>query len=368
MERMKGIEIYEPGKFRFRNDLPVPVPGPGQVRVRVRAAGICGTDVHICNGDPSLAPLLAIPFVLGHEFCGVVDALGPDTPGPAPGTYVSAEMHEWCDACPACLAGKFHACQNTKIHGLNLDGCFAEYLCLPVRNLVVLPSDLPPRGGAILDPLGNAVHTALKVPARGKTVAVLGYGPIGAMTAEVLLFENASRIFICDVNPKALERAGNWVARQGLEDRVEVLDTGGAHDESIRRILEATRGGVDIVCEISGHPSGINDAFRLVRAAGDVVQLGLPASEVRIRDFGKNIVFKGITIHAVIGREVFRTWERMLDLHERGFDIPAMVTGEFPLEEFETALRRFASGEEQKVVLYPDGMPARHTKEVNARR
>ncbi len=355
---MRGIEVHAPGAYRLRDDLPVPEPGPGQARIRVKAAGICGTDVHICRGDPSLLPMLRIPFVLGHEFCGEVDSLGPGTPGPAPGTYVSAEMHEWCDHCAACRAGRFHACQNTKIHGLNLDGCFAEYVVVPARNLVILPPELPVKGGAILDPLGNAVHTALCVPVEGKAVAVVGYGPIGAMTAEVLVFEGAARIYILDVSPKALARAQRWVEAKHLHDRVTILDTsGGNHDRSLERLIAETEGGADVVLEISGHPAGINDALRIVRAAGDVVQLGLPAAEVLIEDFGKNVVFKGITIHAVIGREVFRTWERMLDLFARGFDVAGLVTGEYPLEEFPTALARFAAGEEQKAVLYPGGLP-----------
>jgi threonine 3-dehydrogenase len=261
-------------------------------------------------------------------------------------------MHEWCGKCPACLSGDFHACQNTKIHGLNLDGCFAEYLVVPVRNIVLLPEDLPQKAGAILDPLGNAVHTALKVPPKGKNVAVIGYGPIGAMSVEVLLFEGAKKIWITDVNPKALDRAKAWVKKKNCGNRVRVLSTAGKNrEETTQVILEESGGGVDVILEISGHPNGINDGLKIVRAAGDYVQLGLPSSDVTIHDFGPNVVFKGITIHAIIGREVFGTWEKMLELHERGFDIAGMVTGEFPIEEFETALNRFIEGEEQKVVL-----------------
>ncbi|HHI78768.1 MAG TPA: hypothetical protein ENK02_02170 [Planctomycetes bacterium] len=360
---MKGIEVYDIGKWRFREDLEVPEPQKGEARIKVLAAGICGTDIHINNGDPSLTHLLRIPFILGHEFCGLVDRLGPETEGPETGTYVSAEMHEWCGDCPACLSGAFHACQNTKIHGLNLDGCFAEYVVVPVRNLVLLPKDLPVKAGAILDPLGNAVHTALKVPPKDKNVAVIGYGPIGAMSVEVLLFEGAKNIWITDVNPKALERARSWVQKKGCQDRVRVLSTAGTEREkTIQSILEDSQGGVDVVLEISGHPNGINDGLKIVRAAGDYVQLGLPSGEVTIHDFGPNIVFKGIRIHAIIGREVFATWEKMLELHQRGFDIAGMVTGEYPIEEFGTALNRFIEGEEQKVVLRMSGTEERDSK------
>jgi threonine 3-dehydrogenase len=356
---MKGIEVYETGKFRYREDLPTPEPGPGQVRIQVQAAGICGTDVHILKGDPSLDAMMNYPVVLGHEFCGVIDNLGEGVEGPAVGTYVSAEMHEWCDRCPACLAGKYHACQFTEIHGLTMDGCFAEYIVLPARNVVELPADLPIQGGAILDPLGNAVHTALKAEVKDRNVLLIGYGPIGAMAAEVLNFAGAKRIWVTDVNTKALARARAWVDSQKLEDKVVVLDVAGdGHGKARDLILEESGGGADVVLEFSGHPAGINDAFSLVRAAGDVVLLGLPKdSDVTIQDFGKNVIFKGVTAHAIIGREIFATWNKLLDLHKQGFDIARMVTGEYGLEDFETALHRFAEGEEQKVVLYPAGLP-----------
>ncbi|MFQ5507530.1 MAG: alcohol dehydrogenase catalytic domain-containing protein, partial [Planctomycetota bacterium] len=142
---MRGIEVYEPGKYRLRHDLPLPEPGHGQVRVKVLAAGICGTDVHICEGDPSLEPMMRFPVVLGHEFCGRIEKLGEEVSGLEPGRYVSAEMHEFCNGCPACRAEKFHACQNTRIHGLWLDGCFADYVVVSAKNLVQLPESLPVR-------------------------------------------------------------------------------------------------------------------------------------------------------------------------------------------------------------------------------
>lgn len=352
---MKGIEVYNRGKYRLREDLPLPEPGPGDVRVKVLAAGICGTDVHICKGDSSIASLMRYPVVLGHEFCGVVEKLGQGVAGPQTGTYVSAEMHEYCGDCAACRAGKYHACQNTKIRGLSLDGCFAEYVVVSARNIVVLPDDLPLEAGAILDPLGNAVHSALKVPVQGAKVGVIGFGPIGAMAADVLTFSGAHKVYITDVNPKALDRARAWASERGIEDRVAVYSTAAQNrDETRRKILEESSGGLDVVLEFSGHPDGINDAFKIIRAAGNVVLLGLPRdSKVVLEDFGTNIIFKGITIHAIIGREVFDTWNKMLELHQQGFDIARLVTQKYPLEEFETALQSFASGEEQKVVLYP---------------
>ena len=222
MTSMKGIQLTGPGQFRLRNDLTVPTPGPGEVRVRVAASGICGTDVHICSGDPSMTGIVSPPVVLGHEFCGHIDAIGPgvDPKTIALGQYVSAEMHEVCHECPACRGGAYHACMRTKIRGINLDGAFAEFVCVSATNVVPLPKSLPVQVGAILDPLGNAVHTTLKTPIEGRTVAIVGYGPIGAMCGEVAAFVGAKHIFLVDVADLALQRARQWVARRKLEGRV----------------------------------------------------------------------------------------------------------------------------------------------------
>lgn len=353
MTAMKGIQLTAPGKYRLRTDLPVPEPGPGEVRLKVAAAGICGTDVHICSGDPSMNGLIAPPVVLGHEFCGHVDKLGPgvDEKKLPLGTYVSAEMHEICGQCPACKAGAFHACATAHIRGINLNGAFAEFVVVSAGNVVVLPKDLPVQAGAILDPLGNAVHTVMKVPVEGRSVAIVGFGPIGAMCGEVATFVGASHLFVLDVSDLALERARQWIERRRLHDRVTVVDARGTPVETV---VDATKGGVDVALEISGHPSGINNAIQMTRPAGHVVNLGLPKGDaVTIDKFSKNFIFKGLTMHAVIGREMFKTWDQMLDLLRRGMDISHLVTAEMPLDEFGTGLERFGRGAEQKVVLYP---------------
>jgi threonine 3-dehydrogenase len=353
MTAMKGIQLTAPGKFRLRTDLPIPEPGPGEVRLRVAAAGICGTDVHICSGDPSMNGLIAPPVVLGHEFCGHVDKLGDgvDAAKVPLGTYASAEMHEICGVCPACKAGAFHACATAHIRGINLDGAFAEFVVVSAGNVIALPKDLPVQAAAILDPLGNAVHTVMKVPVENRTVAIVGFGPIGAMCGEVATFVRASHVFVLDVSDQALGRARQWIERRSLQGRVTVVD---ARETPVETVVEATKGGVDVALEISGHPSGINNAIQMTRPAGHVVNLGLPKGDaVTIEKFSKNFIFKGLTMHAVIGREMFKTWDQMLDLLRRGLDISHLVTAEMPLEEFGTGLDRFGKGAEQKVVLYP---------------
>jgi len=360
MTPMKGIQLTGPGQYRLRADLPIPEPAPDEVRVRVVASGICGTDVHICSGDPSMTGIVAPPVVLGHEFCGHVDKLGAavDPSRVREGAYVSAEMHEVCGECPACRDGAFHACTTTRIRGINLDGAFAEFVCVSASNIVVLPPSLPVQVGAILDPLGNAVHTTMKVPVDNRTVAIVGYGPIGAMCAEVAAFVGASHIFLIDVAELALQRARQWVARRNLGHKVTVVDSRQQKPSVVDTVVAATKGGVDVALEISGHPAGINNAIQMTRAAGHVVHLGLPkGDQVPIERFSKNFIFKGLTLHAVIGREMFRTWEQMLDLIGRGLDLRELVSAEMGLDQFGTGIDRFGRGLESKVVLYPHGKP-----------
>ena len=191
----------------------------------------------------------------------------------------------------------------------------------------------------------------MKVPVEGKTVAIIGFGPIGAMCGEVATFTKASHVFIVDVADKALARARAWVIRRGLTDQVTVVD---GREKPVQTIVDATRGGVDVTLEISGHPVGINNALAMTRPAGHVVNLGLPKGDsVTIEGFSKNFIFKGLTMHAVIGREMFRTWDQMLDLLKRGLDVTHLVTAEMSIDDFGKGMDRFGQGLEQKVVIYP---------------
>lgn len=354
MDTMQGIVITGPGKFEYQTGLPVPVPGPGEVRLKVLAAGICGTDIHIARGDESLMSLISPPMILGHEFCGEVDAFGKDVNGFKVGEYVSAEMHEVCYKCRACRDKKYHACEGTKIHGLQLNGAFADFVVVSATNVVKLPASIPVKVAAVMDALGNAVHTVCKTDTRDRDVAIIGYGPIGAMAAEVAIFGNTAHLYIIDINKRALERAKLWVEARKLSSRVTVLD--GSSGDCDRHILELSKGGCDAALDFSGAPSGINMALNITRAGGEVALLGIPKqSDITLRDYGKNVIMKGLTMHGVIGREMFGTWTRMIEMLGKGLDIGGLITGEYPLKDFATGLRRFAEGEEQKVVLYPQG-------------
>jgi threonine 3-dehydrogenase len=352
---MNAVVVPEFGLWTYRNDVPVPEPGPNEVRIAVEACGICGTDVHIAKGDASLEKLLKPPFVQGHEFCGRVDKLGAGVANLDIGTLVSAEMHEVCHRCPACRDGKMHACANTRYRGLSADGSFADYVCVSAGNVVVLPQKVPVKVAAFLDPLGNAVHTACKVPVAGKRVLVAGYGAIGAMVVEIVAFLGAREIHVMDVKGKALKRAEERAKAQGFADRLHAHRVIHDHRNTLsHHIIALTDGGVDVAMEISGHPDAINDCIRCTRAGGDVVLLGIPTdSAVTLQDFGQQVIFRGLTLHAIIGREMMHTWDTMIGLLDRGLDTSFLVTSELALSQLGEGYARLATGNEQKVVLYP---------------
>ena len=353
------LQRKEKGAIAFTNDVPIPTPGPAEILIRVKAAAICGSDRHLFNWDPSVRDWVNPPRIIGHEFCGEVAEIGPEVRTDLKaGDYVSAEMHEICGRCYQCRTGQGHICQNTIIHGYQKDGSFADYVSVPASNVIPLPRDAVPfKVGAFLDALGNAVHVTQKVNVTGKTVAILGYGPIGAMTTAIAHFEGASAITITDVSPYALGKAREWarsVSDSRPAVRVSVFDVSKGGAEAIEQIRQETEGGVDIVCEISGAPAALNDGLRMVRNGGEVVLLGIPGSkDVTIRDYGQNVIFKGLTIHSVIGRQMYDTWYHMLGLLKAGLQVGHVVTQEFPLSQFAEAMAAFNSGETLKVVLYP---------------
>lgn len=341
-------------------EVPVPEPGTGEVRLRVVATAICGSDRHIYHWDPSVRHMVELPRVYGHEFCGEVEALGNavDRDDLEPGDYVSAEMHVTCGTCTQCRTGQAHVCRYTEIIGFHRDGSFAEYVVVPARNVVRLdPGVVPPKVGAFLDALGNAVHTVQDHDLTGMTVAVLGYGPIGAMATAIAEHERAARVYVLDVSDRAIEQAERWKGSRGA-DGVTILRTGGQFaEETTARIVEETEGGVDLVLEMSGAESAVNQGLRIARMGGSISLLGIPTTErVTIENFAEDFIFKGLDLHAIIGRRLFSTWERMLDLLESGLDVTPLVSHEYgALDRFVEGMEAFDSHEALKVVIYPHG-------------
>jgi threonine 3-dehydrogenase len=340
--------------------VPVPKPGPGQVLIRVLATAVCGSDRHIYEWDESMASIVKPPRVYGHEFCGEIAAFGPGAERPhlRLGLYVSAEMHVTCGHCRPCRTGQRHICENTRILGVHGDGCFAQYVVVPAYNVIPLDRQVvPPRVGAFLDALGNAVHATQVADLSGRSVAVLGYGPIGAMCAEIARISGAARIAITEVNAHAAAHARKWASSRRLA-HVSVVELNRTKDPE-GSVRDAVGGGADVVLELSGAESSINLGLAVARPGGIVALLGIPKdSAVTIRDYTRCLIFKGLTLHAIIGRRIFETWIKMLDLLSAGLDVEDIVTNEFEgLESFHEAMSLLKTRSAMKVVFYPNGRP-----------
>jgi threonine 3-dehydrogenase len=351
-------------------DYPVPAPGPGEVVIRVGATAICGTDKHIYHWDPSIQDSVKPPRIYGHEFCGFIESIGEgcernDEGRLQPGDYVSAEMHVICGECAQCRAGDGHICKRTRIYGLHEDGAFAEFVKVPASNVVKLPRYVPLRVGAFLDALGNAVHTTQVVDLAGKTVAITGFGPIGAMSAAIAEHSGASLVIVTDVSDHALETARRWAASREFENlhAFNVRTTDPAAVKSA--IDQLTNGvGVDVVCEMSGSSAAINFGLDIVRMGGTLSLLGLPAGHsVTIDDYTRNIIFKGVTLHGIIGRRMYSTWQRMLGLLRGGLDVEWVVQATYDsLGDFHEGIGKFDRHEALKVVFFPEGERAANAR------
>jgi len=323
-------------------DVPVPAIRDDEVLIRVHRAGVCGTDVHIHEWDAWAAGRCTPPFTVGHEFAGEVAAVGKLVLEVKTGDRVTAEGHIVCGRCHLCRTGNAHVCPNTKIIGVDRDGCFAEYIAMPATNVWHLDDEIGFDVGGIHDPMGNAFHTALhgtEMP--GSTVLVTGCGPIGIFAVGICKAAGASLIIASDVNPKRLALASTMGAHEAVQPR-----------DAEAAVRKATDGlGVDVVLEMSGVPSAIHQAFALVRVGGRVQMLGIPAKPIEV-DFSTEIIFKGITVYGVVGRRMYDTWIRMTQFLRSGqFDPRPVITHRFPLEEHAEAIRVIKSGDAGKVIF-----------------
>jgi threonine 3-dehydrogenase len=354
----------EPGEAGTAiREVDVPRIGPAEVLLRVRATSICGSDRHIYHWDPPIRRTVHPPRIYGHEFCGEVAEVGRDSGRSdlRAGDAVSAEMHVTCGTCYLCRTGQGHVCAQTRILGFHADGCFAEYVKVPAGNVIKLDtSAVPLKVGAFLDALGNAVHTVEDEPVAGQRLAILGYGPIGAMAAALTRHMAAAEIYILDVSERALGQAREWSVASGAEN-VRVLSSASeAVARTVEEVLDRSHGGVDLVLEMSGAEAAINTGLKLLRNGGHISLLGIPSrKEVALADYTHDVIFKGVTLKAIIGRRMFSTWHRMLALLDSGLDVSFVVSREFPsLERFLEGMTLFDTHEALKVVFYPDGKGA----------
>ena len=347
-ETMRVLMKAEPGPGLIETRAPVPRPGHGEVLVKVQATSICGTDLHIWDWDAWAAERIHPPLITGHEFCGHIVELGPDVTGLQVGDFISAETHIVCGFCKQCRTGQSHVCQNVKILGVDVNGCFAEYVKLPASNAWRNDPNLPPNVASILEPLGNAVHTCFAGGGgdlAGGTILVTGCGPIGLMAIGVTKASGATCVIATDVNEYRLGLARQMGADLTLNTR------SGDPQEAI---MNATGGdGADVLLEMSGHPAAIRQGLDALRCGGRVSMLGLPSKPIEL-DITNDIVFKGARIYGISGREMYASWYRSAELLRSGrLDLTPIVTHEFRLDDYAKAFELLKSGECGKVVLYP---------------
>lgn len=346
---MKALTKTRPAAGAELLEAPIPELGPHDVLVQVRAASICGTDLHIYNWDASMRSRIKPPLIFGHEFCGVVERVGSEVSIVRPSDFVSAEMHVACGHCLQCRVGQQHICQNLEIIGIDRDGCFAQYVKIPESNIWPLDPAIPVDYGAVLDPLGNAVHTVLAGDIAGLTVAVLGCGPIGLFALQLARACGASAVYAVEVKQPRLQ-----LARQLGATAVFDPDK----DDVVAAIRAATGGvGVDVVLEMSGHPQAIRQGFQILRAGGRMSLLGLPDQRVEL-DLVNDVIFKGITVQGIYGRRMYDTWYRMLALLKAGaLKLEPLISARLPLENYQRAFALLSAGEACKILLYPNGLP-----------
>ena len=322
--------------------VPDPSPAAGEVLIAVRHAGVCGTDLHIADWDAWASGRMHPPVVVGHEFAGEIVKVGPGVTELSVGQLVTAEGHIVCGHCLQCRTGNGHICKNTRIIGVDRDGAFANYIVMPAGNVLALDG-IPTEIGAIMDPMGNAFHTVLTADIPGSTVFVVGCGPIGCFAVGIARAAGAAKVIASDVNPKRLALAATMGAHLTIDARKE---------DVTQAVLAATGGeGVDVVCEMSGIPSALHQAFATVRMGGRVQLLGIPKDAVPI-DFAREIIFKGITVYGVVGRKMYETWHQMRRFLSAGlFDPRPVITHRFPLPRIDDALAAIRSGDAGKVIL-----------------
>jgi threonine 3-dehydrogenase len=320
---------------------PEPDAGPGEVKIRVLRTGLCGTDLHIAAWDAWAASAVAAPLIPGHEFCGEVVDIGAGVRDVPVGALVSGEGHIVCGTCRNCRAGRRHLCIRTVGVGVQRDGAFAEYVVLPESNVWVHRDPVDPDLGAIFDPFGNAVHTALSFPLVGEDVLITGAGPIGLMAAEVARHVGARFVVITDVSEYRLELARSM----GVDLALNVSSTSIASAQHSLGMLE----GFDVALEMSGHPSALPEILANLNHGGRVAMLGLPSEPIEI-DWAK-VVTHMITIKGIYGREMFETWYAMSAMLRSGLDISSVVTHRFAAQDWAEAFDTARGGNCGKVVL-----------------
>ncbi len=338
---MKALVKKQASRGIWMEDIPEPRVGPNDVLIQIRKTSICGTDLHIYNWDAWAQKTIPVPMAVGHEYCGHIVELGSEVRGLAVGDRVSGEGHVTCGHCRNCRAGRRHLCRNTAGVGVDRPGAFAQYLSLPAVNAFKLPDTVSDDIAAILDPFGNATHTALAFNLVGEDVLITGAGPIGIMATAVARFVGARHIVVTDVNDYRLGLARQMGASRAINVQRESLD-GAMRDLAMQE-------GFDVGLEMSGSPAAFREMLRTMHHGGSIAILGIPSEQAAI-DWTE-VIFKGLTLKGIYGREMFETWYKMASLLQSGLELRPVITHHFAAQEFEQAFQMTASGRSGKVIL-----------------
>ena len=322
-------------------DIDPPSVGHNDVLIKIKQTAICGTDIHIYQWNDWAQKTIPVPLTAGHEFCGEIVECGSEVRGFEIGDRVSAEGHITCGVCRNCRAGRRHLCMNTAGVGVNRPGAFAEYLSVPAFNVFKLPESISDDMASILDPLGNATHTALSFDLVGEDVLITGAGPIGIMAVAIARYAGARHIVITDINDYRLELASKMGASRTLNVTRESID------DSMQDL--GMEEGFDVGMEMSGNAQAFHDMLRTMHHGGKIALLGILPDNTAI-DWGA-VIFKGLTVKGIYGREMFETWYKMSSMLQSGLNIDPVITHHYPIDEFQPAFDLMESGQSGKVIL-----------------
>jgi len=339
---MRALVKAKPERGIWLQDIEQPAIGHNDVLIKVTRTAICGTDIHIYQWDDWASSTIPVPLAIGHEFCGEIVGFGVEVNGFDVGDRVSAEGHVTCGVCRNCRAGRRHLCMNTVGIGVNRAGAFADYISVPAFNVFKLPAAISDDMASILDPLGNATHTALSFDLVGEDVLITGAGPIGVMAVAIARYAGARHIVITDVNDYRLGLA----RKMGASIALNV--TSGSLDQTMADL--GMEEGFDVGMEMSGNPSAFRDMLRTMHHGGKIALLGIPPGEMSI-DWHQ-VIFKGLELKGIYGREMFETRYKMSSMLQSGLNIEPIITHRFPLEDYEQAFQLMESGQSGKIILH----------------
>ena len=337
---MKALVKKEKKQGLWLENLPIPEMMDGEVLIKTEKTSMCGTDLHIYNWDAWAQKVIHVPMITGHEFMGKIAKVGKNVKNLNEGDRVSGEGHITCGQCPLCSEGKRHLCPQTLGLGVNRPGCFAEYFTLPAENVFKLPNSISDDRASILDPYGNAAHTALSFPLTGEDILITGAGPVGIIAAAIAMKAGARKVVITDTSPYRLS----------LARKMGVVHTVNIKQESLPEAMKKADVlfGFTVGFEMSGNPQALSTLLETAQNGAHIALLGILPNCAIDWDL---VVFKMLNIKGIYGREIFRTWHQTSHLLESGLDLTPIITHQFPAEEYQQGFDLMSSGNCGKIIL-----------------